>query len=307
MSIMISGTSGFLGQAFTQKMLEKGEKVYSLARHLVPEQKNLIPLIGDILETDLGLTYIPKDIESIYHLAANHRLDEKNASEIWETNVLGTANAISLAEKYNIPKLYFVSSSYTFARNTYEKSKMLCETMVMNSRIPHKTIFKPSIIMPTEKQIYSDHLLQLAQMIVRIHKGAETMRRYVESGLRLPGLRPVFHIPGNPDGKLNLININDVAAAMAEIDSDGVYWLTNPDPPYLKDVAEWVGEVTLIDLKIVPEFKEMPLETIFQRMGKAFLPYLWGDNFQSSIKCHPITREYIHKVVINSVLGEEKV
>jgi nucleoside-diphosphate-sugar epimerase len=179
--------------------------------------------------------------------------------------------------------------------------------MIMKSNIPHKTIFKPSVIMPAENQIYSDHLLQFAKMLVRIHKGAETVRRYIEDGLRLPELRPVFRAPGNPDGTLNLIHIEDVASAMAEIESDGTYYLTNSDAPRLKNVAEWIGEMILLDFKIVPEFKEMPLEIVFQRMGKAFLPYLRGDNLpRSDIKCHPVTREYIHKVVANSVLGEQK-
>ncbi len=301
MSIMISGTSGFLGQAFTQKMLEKGEKVYSLARHLVPEQKNLIPLIGDILETDLGLTYIPKDIESVYHLAGivNLSLRDKHGI-IWETNVTGTRNVVEFCLQHNVPHLYYCSTAYALDRNPYEVSKTKAEEMVRICSIPKVTIFKPSIILGEPKQ----HFSQFVSLIIRVHHRVELIRRAVEGSLMLPVLQPVFRLRGNSKGKLNIIPVDDVAKAMAEIESEGTFWLTHDCPPSLIQLVEWVGKAILLDLRILPDFKPTPLERAFQRMASAFTPYLEGEDLRSDLKsCQPIDENFIRQIVENILLN----
>ena len=100
MAILITGGSGLIGKALTQKMLAKGEIVYSLSRHPVSKEKNLIPLQGDILEINLSLTEVPSDIEAVYHVAGvvNLSRTDKDGS-IWETNAVGTENVIDFCRK----------------------------------------------------------------------------------------------------------------------------------------------------------------------------------------------------------------
>jgi nucleoside-diphosphate-sugar epimerase len=301
MAALVTGGSGFLGKALIKKLQGKGKRIYCLSRHPIGGE-NIVPLTGDITQPNLGLKKVPEDIAAIYHLAAIHRLGDNQADEIWETNIGGTANVIEFCEKYEIPHLLFVSSAYTFARNSYEKSKMVCESLVMNSHIPKKTIFKPSVIMPTKEQVYPGHFLQFVGLLVKIHKRAETIRRYLESKLRLPVLRPVFRIPGNPDGYLNLVGVEDVAKAMVEIKKSGIFWLCHPSPPILQQLATWIGEVILLDIKIEPQFEATPLELTFQKLGAAFLPYVWGDSFKSDIEAAPIDREFVQQAILNYLL-----
>lgn len=301
-NLLVTGASGFLGSALIPKLLAKGNKVYALSRHPPAPVENLIPLEGDILKPNLGLDSIPKNIYAVYHLAAIHNLSETRSEEIWQTNVTGTENIIQFCVKYNIPYLQFCSTAFTFARNTYERSKMVCESMVGESSIPRKAIVKPSIIMGTPQHFYPGHFSQVVLAMIKVHGKAETIRRYVEGKLRLPILRPLFRLPGNPEGTLNLISINDVATAIANIEDAGVYWLTHDNPPKLKQIAEWLSEIMLIDLKFEPKFDATPLETGFQRMSAAFLPYIWGDNFKSDIKASPVGRDFIRDTVIYSLL-----
>ena len=113
MGILITGGSGFLGQALTERLLAKGLKIYSLSRHPPEPRGNLIPLFGDITKPLLGLMETPRDIHAVHHLAAIHKLGEDWDGSIWQTNVQGTENVIDFCLRNKIRHLYFTSSAYT--------------------------------------------------------------------------------------------------------------------------------------------------------------------------------------------------
>lgn len=304
MAILVTGASGFVGQALIPKLLEKGHRIYGLSRHPPAEAENLVPLVGDITESSLGLKEVPKGIQSVHHLAGIHSLGEDKDGSIWKTNVDGTKNVIDFCLKYNIPHLYFTSTAYTVGRNTYERSKALCEAMVKESDIPKVTIFKPSIIMGTPQHFYPGHFSQFIALMVKIHQRVEIVRRKIEGTLRLPVIEPVFRVKGNPNGKLNLIQIDQVAWGMANIEETDTFWLTHPSPPTLKELVEWAGEFVMIKMEILPEFKPTPLEATFQKMTTAFEPYLQGDDFPSNLQLSPsIRKEFIHDTIKRTFLS----
>ena len=113
----------------------------------------------------------------------------------------------------------------------------------------------------------------------------------------------VGFVKGNPEGHLNLVPVQAVATAMADIKGEGVYWLTNPSPPTIEQLTKWTGELIMVKLSAVPKFKPMPLESAFQRMTRAFQPYLEGDTFPSHITSESaeITKEMV-KEAIRSIL-----
>ena len=303
-SVLVIGASGFVGAALVERLVAKGHKVYGLSRRPPAQADNLVPLEGDILLPNFGLEKVPKDIHAIHHLAAIHQLGEDKSGEIWETNVLGTENVISFCIRYDIPHLYFTSTAYTQGRNTYERSKALCETMISESAIPTVTIFKPPIIMGTPQHFYPGHFSQFVGLLVKIHQRAEVVRRKIEGSLRLPVLEPVFRMKANPKGKINLVQIDQVARAMAQIKKPGVWWLTHPNPPTIEQLMEWVGELIMVKIKIESSFKSTPIEAMFEKMAAPFIPYLWGDAFPSHLKgCPPITKEFIQETVKRSLQG----
>ena len=309
MKILITGASGFLGTALIPKLIAKGGTVYGLSRHPPAPSDNLIPFQGDITLPNLGLEEkeVPKGIRSVYHLAAIHRLNEDKDGSIWKTNVTGTENVIKFCLDHNIKRLYFCSTAYTIGgkgRNPYEKSKILCEKMVTESGIPGVTIFKPSIVMGTKESPYPGHFSQFVVLMVKVHQRAEIIRRKIEGTLRLPILEPVFRVRGNSEGYLNLVLIDEVVKAMAEIRHTGIYWLTNPNPPTLGQLISWVGESILVNARFEKEFKHNPLEKIYQQKAKVFGPYLQGDDFPSHLRDHPLlTKDFIHETIINTLFG----
>ncbi|GAI64913.1 unnamed protein product, partial [marine sediment metagenome] len=184
-----------------------------------------------------------------------------------------------------------------------ERSKALCELEIKESDIPHVTIFKPSVVMGTEKHPYPGHFSQFVSAVIKIHQRAEIIRRKIEGTLRLPVIEPVFRIRGNPQGKLNLVTVDTVAEAMANTDKEGTFWLTNPTPPTLSQLVEWVGEFIMVSMKIEPEFKPTPIEAQFMKMASSFAPYLEGDDFPSDLESCSITREFIHGTIKRTLLS----
>jgi len=308
MAILVTGASGFVGQTLLPLLLEKGHKVYGLSRHPPAPAKNLIPLVGDITQPSLGLKpeEVPRDIQAIYHLAGIHSLREEDKDDsIWMTNVAGTQNVLDFCVHHDITRIYFASTAYTLGRNPYEKSKIINEEYInkYGERQGLKiTIFKPSIIMGTAEHPYPGHFSQFVSLVIKLHQRAEIIRRKIEGTLRLPVIEPVFRVRGNPAGTLNLVTVDAVAEAMANIDKQGTFWLTNAEPPTLGQLVEWVGEFIMVDMRIEPDFRPTPIEAAFQKMAAAFEPYLQGDDFPSDLKECPITKEFVHETIKRSIL-----
>jgi len=302
MVIFMTGTSGFLGSLLAPKLLERGHKIYSVSRHPPALSENLVALVGDITEANLGLSeeVLPEHFDACYHLAGIHRLGEDKDGSIWLTNVAGTRNVLEFCLHHDIPRLYFTSTAYTWECNTYGLSKIQNEREIKEYSEKYglkTTIFKPSIIMGTEEHPYPGHFSQFVSLVIKIHQRAELIRRKLEGTMRLPVIEPVFRIKGNPQGKLNLVTVDAVAAAIANIDKEGTFWLTNPDPPTLGQLVEWVGEFIMLRMKIMPEFKPTPIEAQFAKMASSFAPYLEGDDFPSDLSSCPITREFIQETI----------
>ena len=304
MATLITGYSGFVGRSLAPKLLAKGKRVYGLSRR-VPETpvSGVVPLIGDVTKPSLGLKAVPADIYSLYHLAAIRNLGPDRKGELWAANVEGTLNVIRFCIANGIDHLFYTSTAYTNGRNAYERSKALCELMVRESDIAQVTIFKPSIIMGSADNYYDGHVSQFAKILIRVLRREELIRLSIEGALRLPPIRPLFRLVGKPNEVINLVGINEVVKAMAEIDRPGTYYLTNPNPPYIHQVVEWVGDFTMVHMTISEEhYTPSLVELAFYKMAAAFQPYLYGDNFPSHIKSHPqITKVDIHDTLLKAL------
>ncbi len=302
---IVTGGSGFLGSVLIDNLLSQGYEVYSISRRLPESRKNLIRLQGDILSPGLGLPegYFDNNIDACYHLAAVLKLGEDADGMIMKTNVEGTRNVLTFCEKHQIPDFYYCSTAYTQNRNAYEVSKSIGERLVLEwseKSGSNCAIFKPSIIIGIGQHYFYGHFLQFISLLIRILKRHQIVRHLI-FGVPCPqALAPVFCLRGNPDGYLNLVDVEDVARYMAKIKYKGTYWLTNPNPPKLVDIAKWIGEYIMVDLRMKTDFEPAPLESQFAQMASAFQPYLNGESVRSHIVKEEhisITRDYIRETI----------
>ena len=309
---LVTGGSGFLGRALIDRLHGKGETIVSISRRLPPTvemQKGILYLRGDVSLPDLGLgdAFSPAtcpDIRAVYHLAGVINLakhDDKKET-IWTTNVTGTRHVVDFCKRNHVPHLYFASTAYTLGRNAYEISKEVAEEIVKGSGIPDVTIFKPSIVLGTGDHFKLEHFPMFAAALIRVHRRADLVRRKIEGTLRLPVIEPLFHLKGNPEGKLNMVPVDDVVRMMSSITKAGTFWLTNPNPPTMQEMADWLSEAILVRLVVSPKFATTPLEFGFQRLTAAFQPYLYGDDFPSDLFVEKtITKETISEMVAQVV------
>ena len=150
------------------------------------------------------------------------------------------------------------------------------------------------------------HLYIAARLLARLHRRAEPIRKRIEGSLHLPPKQIGLRIKGNPSATLNLVQVDWIAEKMASVQDEGVYMLTSQRPLRVSKLLEWLGEVLFLNLKVEPEFKLRPHEALFDRLAKPFLDYVQDDfsRFKHSFNdCPAISREFIQKTVINSILN----
>lgn len=309
-AVLVTGGTGTLGRELIPNLVARGQKVRILARDTKKAEElfsGLEILKGNVTEDNLGLVANPR-VDAVYHLAGSLDLSEKHRDDLWNVNVIGTQNVIKLMKLYEIPHLYFCSTAYTQGRNYYEDSKAIAENWVRESGVKY-SIFKPGILVPNSRTFEVDkpqHLYIAARLWARIHRRAEPIRKKIENKLHLPPKQISCRIKGNPSATLNLVHVDWIAEKMASVQDEGVYMLTNPRPLRVSKLLEWLGEVLFLNLKVEPEFKMRPHEALFDRLAKPFLVYVQDDfsRFKYSFNdCPAISREFIHKTVINSILN----
>ena len=299
MKILVTGASGGLGRRLTGKLLEQGHEVWGLFRQqtdYLPAGSHFIPCLGDVTLENLGLYETDWEFEACYHLAGTINLSPIDKDNIIrETNLYGTAHVIQFCERYQIPHLYFCSTAFASGlRNPYEQSKSAADLITSHSKIPEVTIFKPSLVLGCGRQ----HFSTFVSLLISFHRRAEIIRRRIEGTLRLPVIEPGFRIHGNPQGLLNLVTADAVTTEMVRIQRAGTFWLTNPEPPSLSELAGIVGDFCLINLSFEKEFAGTPFEAGFQRLTRSFQPYLQGDVFPSNMPYFRLTRADIEKEML---------
>ncbi len=310
MAILVTGGTGTLGRELIHNLVARGQTVKILARDTKKAKRlfgDLEILKGDVTEDNLGLGSNPH-VDAVYHLAAFLDLGEKHRDALWNVNVVGTQNVIRLMKLCEIPHLYFCSTAYTQGKNCYERTKATAENLVRESGVKY-SIFKPGIIVPNSKTFEIDepqHFYVAARLLARVHRRAEPIRKRIEGALHLPPKQISCRLKGDPSATLNLTPVDWIAEKMASVQDEGVYMLTSQRPLRVSKLLEWLGEVLFLNLKVEPEFKMRPHEALFHRLAKPFLAYLQGDfpRFKHSFNdCPDISREFIEKTVINSILN----
>lgn len=294
MAILITGGTGFLGKALTKTFLEKSLRVYSMSRHPPAPAENLIPLQGDILLPDLGLENVPGDIDAVVHSAALLSFKPSDRDRLYATNCLGTQNVVRWMKKHGIGRLYHVSTAYLFGQNPYEISKKVAEDVVRGQTEIKTTIFRPGIIIGDSRV---EGLPPMSGFYLGI-RAFEKAKRWFERGTKLPPLTFKVRVAGNPQGRLNLIPVDIVAQnifRLVDQDAAGIYYLTHPAPPSLKELEQPISLATGADVEFLPDFTPNVGDRLVARLITELAPYLHGHDLPSDIECRPLTPDFLRR------------
>jgi len=298
LKVLFTGASGFLGKAIIPLLLDNGHTIYGIYRKF-PERHiplHLVPLIGDITKPDLRLEEVPK-VDAVIHCAALLSFSPRDKGRLYQTNYQGTVNLLKWMRRYEIARLFHISTAYLFRHNDYERSKKLAEKVIKQYPEIKTTIFRPSIIIGDSKL---QGLPPLSGFYLGI-RAIDHAKRWFERKTSAPLLRVKIRLKGNPEGRLNLIPVDIVAKSIVDIveqNREGIFYLTHPNPPTLKSLEKPISQASGADIKIILDFEPSVVERFASLLMKELSPYLLGEyNFSSDIDCPPLTEEFLTRTI----------
>lgn len=309
--IFLTGFPGFIAERLVARLSENDTRFYllvlpsfvnaaaeSVARisktHNLPTE-NFTIVEGDITMADLGIATelrnkIAAETTSVFHLAAIYDLAvDKDLA--FAVNLEGTKNVNELVRK--IPKLNhynYISTCYVAGkregriletelehdagfRNAYEETKYLAELEVekLKTDIP-VTIFRPSVVVGdsnTGETAKYDGIYALIQYLML----APRLLRFVNVG--------------NSDVKLNLVPVDFVVEAIAELSQDEraigkTIALADPDPLTTSELFDTIamvmtGRNSLVapPAKLVEASLMLPITPVVTGLPHSGVPYFF--------------------------------
>ena len=250
MRVLITGASGWIGAALTQRLLLGGHEVTAIVRRPqafpLPPSERLHLISGDLLDVDV-VHRAMRGCTQVYHLAAFAKVWTPDDRTYFEQNVTATNNLLTSAQQASIDRMVHVGTAGIWGPsiqsvvdeqkvrdidffNAYESSKAMADLAVKDAVI--QTGLDAVIVSPT--RVYGPALSGKPQGVTQL------IDKYVRGSWR-------WH-PGDGTRVGNYVYIDDVVEGLLLAMEHGVkgetYLLAGENSDYIhffKRIAELSG------------------------------------------------------------------
>jgi len=203
---LITGATGFVGWHVARKLLERGHRVRALVRDPARVvELDEAELVGGDLRDPESLARATEGCGAVFHVAADYRLWTREPEQMFRSNVEGTRNLLSAAQRAGAERVVYTSTvgciglpkdglgdEWTAVgledmTGAYKRSKFLAERVAMNFAADG---FPVVIVNPTAP--VGDHDFKptpTGKMVVDFIRGA--MPAFLDTGLNVVDVRDV--------------------------------------------------------------------------------------------------------------------
>ena len=261
MSYFVTGATGFIGRHLVERLLDREGDIFVLVREGSEDKLERLraaagdkadrikPVKGDISEPSLGLSDEDKaalqGVEHFFHLAAIYDMTASDEERNRRLNVLGTQNAVDLANELGAKHLHYASSIAVAGEHDdifteddfdvgqklthpYHQTKFEAEKLVrQQAKVPWR-VYRPAIVVGDSRTGEMDKIDGPYYFFKAIQKVRHALPEW-------------FPLVGLEVGRTNIVPVDYVAAAMDHIAHlDGVdgqaFHLVNPKMQKVGDV-----------------------------------------------------------------------
>lgn len=322
MTILMDGVTGMLGSSIWPEL---GEDTYYLVRQgtdnkRLPAGINKDKVINcDITKPICGLScddiirLSDIGIDKYLHLASNVSFAaEDKDKDIWNTNYIGTRNALTLGIMINVKEFLHCSTAYAEdQRNPYEISKLKSENSVRYCGITY-SIFRPGIIIGDSQTGYTTDYNGYYGVYSLFHKMARKKRgNNSDEIISIP-----IYMIGSSSATLNLISLDWVKYIMLALinkkSCNETYHLTHNIPQKVRTIEEWsCSALKICGVKYWESIEEREnyyknnqapsfLQRQVDKIMKRYIPYVTEERkFPLDTVIEALGPEFIYPPVIN--------
>jgi len=220
--ILVTGGTGFIGQALIRHLVEAGHEVRTLIRPS-PRSPNLprgvpVEVAVSSLNDERGLRAAMVGVDTVYHLAGSEW--HGAYASLMEVDIRGTQSVVQAAADAGIQRLFYISHLGADRASAYPvfKAKAIAEEFIRRSTIDY-TILRTAIIYGPRDRFTTG----LAQL--------------------LDGVPFLFLLPGDGSTLLQPLWVEDLATCLTwALDDDGtrnqMYEIGGPEHLTFRQVVE---------------------------------------------------------------------